>query len=166
MWTLLIGLFLLQNANRTAQFGEIQGRLQGLTAADAVTSDSPVVNTTTTLRDFADDTLLSGDITWRKFLVTNDEGELIGTVRVEALKQIPREQWAAMTVDAIMESCRNRYGYCKFRQASAGSDSDSGKPKGCTPWRLSGKTVPWWVFWKRLRFKPYFRTASLKRFSP
>jgi len=104
VWTLLIGLFLLQNANRTAQFGEIQGRLQGLTAADAVTSDSPVVNTTTTLRDFADDTLLSGDITWRKFLVTNDEGELIGTVRVEALKQIPREQWAAMTVDAIMES--------------------------------------------------------------
>jgi Zn-dependent protease/CBS domain-containing protein len=104
VWTLLIGIFLLQNANRTAQFGEIQGRLQGLTAADAVTSDSPVVNTTTTLRDFADDTLLSGDITWRKFLVTNDEGELVGTVRVESLKQIPREQWVEMTVDAIMES--------------------------------------------------------------
>jgi Zn-dependent protease/CBS domain-containing protein len=104
VWTLLIGIFLLQNANRTAQFGEIQGRLQGLTAADAVTSDSPVVNTTTTLRDFADDTLLSGDITWRRFLVTNNDGELIGTVRVEALKQIPREQWAEMTVDAIMES--------------------------------------------------------------
>jgi Zn-dependent protease/CBS domain-containing protein len=104
VWTLLIGIFLLQNANRTAQFGEIQGRLQGLTAADAVTSDSPVVSTTTTLRDFADDTLLSGDITWRRFLVTNDHGELIGTVRVEALKQIPREQWAEMTVDAIMES--------------------------------------------------------------
>jgi Zn-dependent protease len=104
VWTLLIGLFLLQNANRTAQFGEIQGRLQGLTAADAVTSDSPVVNTATTLRDFADDTLLSGDVTWRKFLVTNDEGELVGTVRVESLKQIPREQWAEMTVDAIMES--------------------------------------------------------------
>ena len=97
--------------------------LQGLTAADAVTSDSPVVNTTTTLRDFADDTLLSGDITWRKFLVTNDEGELIGTVRVEALKQIspPREQWAAMTVEIpSMESSETAMEYCKFRQASAG----------------------------------------------
>lgn len=104
VWTLLIGLFLLQNANRTAQFGEIQGRLQGLTAADAITSDSPVVISTTTLRDFADDTLLSGDITWRKFLVTGESGELIGIARVDSLKQIPREQWGEMTVAAIMEA--------------------------------------------------------------
>jgi Zn-dependent protease len=103
-WTLLIGLFLLQNANRTAQFGEIQGRLQGLTAADAVTGNSPMVATTTTLRDFADATLLSGDITWRKFLVTNAAGELVGTARVEDLKQIPREQWAQISVEDIMES--------------------------------------------------------------
>lgn len=104
VWTLLIGLFLLQNANRTAQFGEIQGSLQGLTAADAITSDSPVVISTTTLRDFADDTLLSGDITWRKFLVTGESGELIGIARVDSLKQIPREQWGEMTVAAIMEA--------------------------------------------------------------
>lgn len=104
VWTLLIGLFLLQNANRTAQFGEIQGRLHGLTAKDAVTSDSPVIATSKTLRDFADETLLSGDITWRKFLVTNEVGELVGTARVDALKQVPREQWDEITVRAIMET--------------------------------------------------------------
>ncbi len=103
IWTLLIGLFLLQNANRTAQFGEIQGRLQGLTAEDAVTGDSPVVITTKTLRDFADETLLSGDTTWKKFLVTNEAGELVGTVTVGALKQVPREQWSERIVGTIME---------------------------------------------------------------
>jgi Zn-dependent protease/CBS domain-containing protein len=103
VWTLLIGLFLLQNANRTAQFGEIQGRLQGLTAKDAVTDESPIIMTSKTLRDFADDTLLSGDITWRKFLVTNEDYELVGTVRVDSLKQVPKEQWATTTVGTIME---------------------------------------------------------------
>jgi Zn-dependent protease/CBS domain-containing protein len=101
-WTLLIGLFLLQNANRSAQYGTLQGRLAGLTAADAIAVDSPVVSASTSLREFADDTLLAAPSAWRKFLVADASGALVGTVLVDALKQVPRDQWASTPVAAIM----------------------------------------------------------------
>jgi Zn-dependent protease len=104
IWTLLIGLFMLQNANRTAQFGEVQGRLTGLTAADAMAQDSPVIEANRSLREFADNALLAAPSAWRKFLVADETGLLVGTVLVDALKQVPREQWASTTVAAIMES--------------------------------------------------------------
>jgi Zn-dependent protease len=104
IWTLLIGLFLLQNANRTAQFGELQGRLTGLTAEDALVQNSPVLQASTSLREFADTTLLSGTLTWRKFLVTDASGALVGTVLVDALRRIPREQWEQTPVAAVMDS--------------------------------------------------------------
>ncbi|WOD41394.1 site-2 protease family protein [Nodosilinea sp. E11] len=104
IWTLLIGLFMLQNANRTAQFGEVQGRLTGLTAADAVVQDSPVIRASLSLRDFADDALLAAPSAWRKFLVADDSGALVGTVLVDALKQVPRDQWANTSVSAVMTS--------------------------------------------------------------
>lgn len=104
VWTLLIGLFMLQNANRSAQYGEVQGRLAGLTAEDAIAADSPVVNARVSLREFADDALLAAPSAWRKFLVADETGALVGTVLVDALRQIPREQWASTSVAAIMES--------------------------------------------------------------
>ncbi len=107
LWTLLIGLFMLQNANRTAQFGEFQGRLTGLTAADAVAPDSPVIDATMSLREFADDALLAAPSAWRKFLVADATGQLVGTVLVDALKQVPRDQWATTSVAAIMASAED-----------------------------------------------------------
>jgi CBS domain-containing protein len=104
VWTLLIGLFLLQNANRTAQFGEVQGRLTGLTAADAVAQDSPIIEANVSLRDFAENALLAAPSAWRKFLVADETGLLVGTVLVDALKQVPRDQWDTTTVATIMES--------------------------------------------------------------
>lgn len=106
-WTLLIGLFLLQNANRTAQFGEVQGRLTGLTAADAVAPDSPITAANVSLREFAENALLAAPSAWRKFLVADETGLLVGTVLVDALKQVPRDQWDTTTVVAIMESAEN-----------------------------------------------------------
>jgi Zn-dependent protease/CBS domain-containing protein len=104
IWTLLIGLFLLQNANRTAQSGEIQSRLEGLTAADAVTEDSPIALADVTLRDFADEALLSGNARWRRFLVVDAEDQLIGAVTVDTLRNIPKDEWLHKTVRDIMES--------------------------------------------------------------
>ncbi|HIK45453.1 MAG TPA: site-2 protease family protein [Leptolyngbyaceae cyanobacterium M65_K2018_010] len=104
IWTLLIGLFMLQNANRTAQFGELQGRLEGLTAGDAVVQNSPMVEATTDLREFADTVLWTGPSPWRKFLVTDAEGSLVGTVRVDALRQVPPELWPSKIVADVMEA--------------------------------------------------------------
>ncbi|PSN18734.1 site-2 protease family protein [filamentous cyanobacterium CCP5] len=104
IWTLLIGLFLLQNANRSAQSGEVQQRLDGLTAADAVVESSPIVSAEASLRDFADDTLLSDNRSWRKFLVVDAEQHLVGTVLVDALREVPREDWLNTQVQDIMNA--------------------------------------------------------------
>jgi len=98
IWTLLIGFFLLQNANRSAQYAGVQARLDGLTAADAVTPDSPVVAQSATLREFADEAVLSAGSQWRKFLVIDDEGQLVGTLAVDMLRQVPREDWSQVQV--------------------------------------------------------------------
>ena len=104
LWTLLIGVFMLQNANRTAQFGAVQGRLNGLTAADAIVQDSPVIDANASLRDFADHALLAAPSAWRKFLVADATGALVGTILVDALKLVPRERWADTSVAAVMGS--------------------------------------------------------------
>ncbi|MEM9119608.1 MAG: site-2 protease family protein [Cyanobacteria bacterium P01_F01_bin.56] len=107
VWTLLIGWFLLSNANRSAQSASVQQRLAGLTAADATTGDSPMVAQSTSLRAFADDVLLRMVGNWRKFLVVDEAGELIGTVSVDALQAVPRDRWATVTVAHIMSPERS-----------------------------------------------------------
>jgi Zn-dependent protease/CBS domain-containing protein len=103
VWNLLIGLFLLQNANRSAQFATVQERLDGLTAEDAIVANSPVVAADTSLREFAETAFLSGTSQWQKFLVVNAAGQLTGTLQVDALRQIPRDRWADTAVSAIMQ---------------------------------------------------------------
>jgi len=104
VWTLLIGWFLLSNANRSAQSASVQQRLDGLTAADAMLESSPIVAQDVSLRTFADDVLFQIEGNWRKFLVVDDAEELIGTIEVEALKEVPRDRWATTTVQDIMNT--------------------------------------------------------------
>ena len=107
IWTVLIGFFLLQNANRSAQFAEVQSQLEGLTAADAVVPDSPIVTQTATLREFADQVVLLSSKGWRKFLVTDDAGQLVGLLQLDVLKEIPSREWADIFVGDRMETLGN-----------------------------------------------------------
>jgi Zn-dependent protease/CBS domain-containing protein len=102
VWTLLIGWFLLSNANRSAQSASVQQRLSGLTAEDALVKDSPIVHQETSLRTFADDVLLSTEGNWRKFLVVDDEEHLVGTMSVEALKEVSKDNWDLTTISEVM----------------------------------------------------------------
>ncbi len=99
-WNILIGWFLLQNAGRAAQYATVQDRLSGLTAADAVIDESPIVAASLTLREFADQRILDGR-NWRKFLVTDAEGQLLGTIGIDNLKTIPSDQWGSTFVEAL-----------------------------------------------------------------
>lgn len=101
-WNLLIGGFLLQTASQSAQAARVQERLTGLTAADAVMSEAPVVAAQTTLRSLADQQILSRG-QWRKFLVTNEAGQLIGEVGLDALQTIPVEQWSDHLVEEVAQ---------------------------------------------------------------
>lgn len=100
-WTVLIGWFLLQNAGRAAQYATVQDRLAGLTAADAVTTTNPVVSESQTLREFADQQILDGQ-NWRKYLVTDSAGRLLGTISIDDLRTIPNEHWTETLVQSLV----------------------------------------------------------------
>ncbi|MCC5653812.1 site-2 protease family protein [Nostoc sp. XA013] len=100
-WNLLIGFFLLQNAGNAAQFARVQEKLTGLTAEDAVTQDSPIVSGNLTLREFADERVISGQ-NWHRFLVTDDDGQLVGAIAVDNLRTIPTALWSETQVKEVM----------------------------------------------------------------
>lgn len=103
-WTLIIGWFLLQNAGSSAQSATIQQALSGLTAADAVVTEGPIVNADTTLRDFADMTIMTNTPNqWQRFLVKDNDNQLLGSIRLEAIRSIPSERWSDYHVRYFVE---------------------------------------------------------------
>ncbi|MDY6937852.1 MAG: site-2 protease family protein [Cyanobacteriota bacterium] len=102
LWTALIGWFLLQNAGRSAQSATLQQKLSDLTAQDAVTPDSPIVSANLSLREFANNFII-GRREWRKFLVTDDDGQLLGEVEIDRMKEIPTSDWPRIQVAELMQ---------------------------------------------------------------
>jgi Zn-dependent protease/CBS domain-containing protein len=102
-WNLLIGLFLLQNAGKSAQFARVQERLTGLIVADAITPNSPIISENITLREFVDQRTLSGS-NWQKFLVTNAAGKFVGELAITDLNVIRSDRWAHTLVSELMQS--------------------------------------------------------------
>lgn len=99
-WTLLIGFFLLQNAGFSAQSAEFQEKIAGFTAEDAVIPNSPVVSEQLSLREFVNDFVI-GQRQWKKFLVTNEEGQLTGSLDIDSLKQVSTAQWTEKRVQEL-----------------------------------------------------------------
>lgn len=98
-WTLIIGWFLLQNAGQSAQSATIQEALSGLTAADAVVENSPVVSEGSTLRELADVLVMANlNSQWTRFLVQDEQSKFVGTIQLEVLKTIPSSQWSDYSV--------------------------------------------------------------------
>ncbi len=102
-WTLLIGLFLLQNAGRSAQSAAIQEQLSGLTAKDAMYPNSPIVAASLSLREFANNYIIGNTANWQKYLVTNDDGQLIGEIKTEAMKSVPTSDWWNIQVQTLTQ---------------------------------------------------------------
>lgn len=101
-WNLLIGWFLLQNAARAASSATVQERLNNLTVADAVTPDSPVVSASLSLRDFADTSILDNN-QWRRYLVVDDAGQLVGAIALDDVRKVSTTMWAETQVKDLMQ---------------------------------------------------------------
>ena len=97
LWTALIGFFLLQNAGRSAQSATIQDKLSRFTAEEAVSKNSPVIVADLNIREFVNEYVI-GKGQWSKFLVTDEEGKLIGQLNVDDLKIIPTSEWTEKSV--------------------------------------------------------------------
>ncbi|BDI19816.1 hypothetical protein ANSO36C_56180 [Nostoc cf. commune SO-36] len=80
---------------------ECKEKLTGLTAEDAVTHDSPIVSANLTLREFADERVINGQ-NWHRFLVTDDDGQLVGAITVDNLRTIPTALWSETQVKGVM----------------------------------------------------------------
>lgn len=104
VWTLLVGFFLLQNAGQSAQAATIQELMSGLTAADAVIPNSPIVSAQSSLREFANNCLIGNPINWRRYLVTDDGGKLTGEILVEDMKNVPTNDWWDVQVQSLVRS--------------------------------------------------------------
>lgn len=92
IWTLLIGTFLLQNAGFAAQSATVQDKLSQYTAEDAVIPDSPIVSSSLSIREFVNNYVI-GKERWKKFLVVDENRQLLGAVTTEDLKQIHTSDW-------------------------------------------------------------------------
>ncbi|MDY6783035.1 MAG: site-2 protease family protein [Cyanobacteriota bacterium] len=99
-WTLFIGLFLLQNAGFSAQTALVRDKLDGFTAEDAVIPNSPVVSEDLTLREFVNNYVI-GQTQWRKFLVANEGGQLVGEISPDDLKAIATSLWTETCVGEL-----------------------------------------------------------------
>lgn len=103
IWNLVIGWFLLQNAGQSAQYATVQNQLAGLTAADAVTPESPIVSQNLSLREFANNYVIGSAHTWRRFLATDDAGQLVGAIDLDDLKTIPTGTWPQVFVKELLK---------------------------------------------------------------
>ncbi|MBW4532952.1 MAG: site-2 protease family protein [Pleurocapsa minor HA4230-MV1] len=92
IWTLLIGTFLLQNAGFAAQSATVQDKLSQYTAEDAVIADSPIVSSSLSIREFVNNYVI-GKERWKKFLVVDENQQLLGFITTEDLKQIHTSDW-------------------------------------------------------------------------
>jgi Zn-dependent protease len=102
IWTLLIGWFLLQNAGRSAQSATLQDILAHLKAEDAVHAESPIVTSTLSLREFANNYVI-GQKQWKKFLVVDEEGCLLGTIAIDDMRSVPTSEWPETTVQSLVK---------------------------------------------------------------
>lgn len=102
-WTLLVGGFLLQNAGRSVQAAKVQEKLSGLTAADAVDPNSPIISAESSLREFVNSNIIGNTAAWDKYLVIDEAGRLIGEIAVNDLKTIPTNDWWDVKVRDLMQ---------------------------------------------------------------
>lgn len=101
-WTLLIGWFVLRNAGVSAQSATLQNKLSHLKAEDAVIPNSPIVSADLSLREFVNEYVI-GKEEWRRFLVTDEEGKLLGAIAIDDLKTIPTSVWTSVSVRELMQ---------------------------------------------------------------
>ncbi len=98
LWLAFIGWFLLSAAKMSYAHVNMHNALDGLRATDIMTADMTTVGRNMSLEEYAREVSATGQ---RVHLVVAD-GKLAGLITLEALQAVPREEWAATSVQAVM----------------------------------------------------------------
>ena len=62
---------------------------------------SPIVSGDLTLRELADEQIVSGQ-KWQRFLVTDNDGQLLGAISPENFRTIPKQLWSETLTKQVM----------------------------------------------------------------
>ncbi len=100
-WAILIGSFMLQNAERYGQLANLQEGLVSLKASDAMTRDFRVLDANQTLRSFAEAYVLA--TTHPVAYFASSDGRYRGLVEMDRLQTIERSQWDTKTLLDIVQ---------------------------------------------------------------
>lgn len=102
LWYAFIGWFLLQNAGRAVQYARLQNQLTNLKAEEAVNPNSPIVLESISLRKLANDYVIGKEV-WRKFLVIDEQGRLVGEIAVDDMRSVSTDMWPFTPVRELMK---------------------------------------------------------------
>lgn len=98
LWIAFIGWFLLNAAQESVAQVAIRETLAGLSAADVMSSEVPIVDGHITLEEYGAEVLRTGR---RLHLVLTDD-RLVGMMNIQMLNSVPREEWPHNSVQAAM----------------------------------------------------------------
>ncbi|MFZ3342866.1 MAG: site-2 protease family protein [Terriglobales bacterium] len=99
LWIAFIGWFLLDAARSTSLQAGILSHLRDRSVADVMERNCTTVQGYLNLRDFVDEYLLHS--AGRCFLVANGD-QVTGMLTSAEIRQVPRDQWAQTSVQAVM----------------------------------------------------------------
>jgi Zn-dependent protease/predicted transcriptional regulator len=98
LWLAFIGWFLRTAAQETYAQVAIQSTLAGLSAADIMTPDVPMVPRDMSIEDYVQEVLRTG----RRCHIVTGNGVPVGLVTLHAVRDCPREEWSNTSVQAAM----------------------------------------------------------------
>ncbi|MGH2415147.1 MAG: site-2 protease family protein, partial [Microcystaceae cyanobacterium] len=101
IWIALIGWFVLRNAKAYDQLTQLQETLSELVVSDAMTHEFRVVNANLSLKDFAQEYILSDGNSLFTYYAASD-GRYRGLVEIKDLQAIERSRWDEQTLCAIV----------------------------------------------------------------
>jgi Zn-dependent protease/CBS domain-containing protein len=102
-WIALIGWFVLRNANAYERLTKIQECVLSLVAADVMTREFRVIDANRTLKDFAQEYILT-ELGSPGIYYAASEGRYRGLVQPKELQAIERSQWESTTLIQIARS--------------------------------------------------------------
>jgi Zn-dependent protease len=98
IWYALIGFYLLTAANDSVAQLAIRETLRGLSAADVMSQEVPVISGGISLEDYGAEVLRTG----RRYHLVITDDRLVGLMNVQALHSVPREEWEHNSVQSVM----------------------------------------------------------------
>lgn len=99
LWTAFVGWFMLNAAGGATRREMLKTAVSGHKAAEAMSRNYTIIQADTLLQTLVDLHILGGS---RRSFIVEKNGDVMGLFTVHNLQSIPKEQWAATTVDQVM----------------------------------------------------------------